>query len=82
MHVRGSKEEGAITTSFDMRVLTGIDRYSLVKLALKHLNINTKEALQLEQYCDELLCKHHEYIREYGKDIPEVTDFNIKEGVN
>ncbi len=82
LHVRGYKEEGAITTSFDMRVLNGIDRYSLVKLALKHLNINTKEALQLEQYCDELLCKHHEYIREYGKDIPEVTDFNIKEGVN
>ena len=43
LHVRGYNEEGAITTSFDMRVLNGIDRYSLVSLALKHLNINTKE---------------------------------------
>lgn len=81
LHVRGYNEEGAITTSFDMRVLNGIDRYSLVSLALKHLNINTKESDDLKKYCDLMLNKHYEYIRKYGKDMPEVSEFNLdKEG--
>ena len=81
LHVRGYNEEGAITTSFDMRVLNGIDRYSLVSLALRHLNINTKESDDLKKYCDLMLNKHYEYIRKYGKDMPEVSEFNLdKEG--
>lgn len=83
LHVRGYMEEGAITTSFDMRVLNGIDRFSLVKLALKHLNINSNETEELKKYCDSMLAKHHDYIREYGRDIPEVTEFVFeKEGVD
>ncbi len=81
LHVRGYNEEGAITTSFDMRVLNGIDRYSLVSLALRHLNINIKESDDLKKYCDLMLNKHYEYIRKYGKDMPEVSEFNLdKEG--
>ena len=30
LHVRGYKEEGTITTPFDMRVLNDIDRFDLV----------------------------------------------------
>ena len=30
IHVRGSKEEGTITTPFDMTVLTDLDRFHLV----------------------------------------------------
>lgn len=75
LHVRGYQEEGAITTAFDMRVLNEIDRYHLVLLALKHLNLNTLEANKLEEYCTLMLDKHKKYIREYGVDMPEVIDF-------
>ena len=81
LHVRGYVEEGAITTSFDMRVLNGIDRFSLVILALKHLNLNTKESYELENYCTNMLNKHKKYIVEYGEDLPEVVNFFDEKGV-
>ena len=80
LHVRGYIEEGAITTPFDMRVLNGIDRYSLVLLALKHWNQESEEVRNLQLYCHEMLTKHHSYIREYGIDMPEVTEFSLKKG--
>ena len=80
LHVRGYIEEGAITTSFDMRVLNKIDRYNLILLALKHLNLDTLEAKKLEGYCKSMLIKHKEYIVEHGLDIPEVVDYKFKKG--
>ena len=77
LHVRGYIEEGAITTPFDMRVLNKIDRYNLVKLALKHLKINSIEAIKLNDYCDIMLAKHKKYIKEYGIDMPEVKEFEF-----
>ena len=77
LHVRGYIEEGAITTSFDMRVLNKIDRYNLVKLAIKHLKINSIEAIKLNDYCDIMLAKHKKYIKEYGVDMPEVVNFEF-----
>ena len=75
LHVRGYNEEGAITTPFDMRVLNGIDRYSLILLTLKNLNISSPEAEKLSEYCHLMLEKHHKFIKEYGYDMPEVTEF-------
>lgn len=77
LHVRGYIEEGAITTAFDMRVLNKIDRYNLVKLAIKHLKLNSIEAIKLNDYCDIMLAKHKKYIKEYGIDMPEITDFDF-----
>ena len=77
LHVRGYIEEGAITTSFDMRVLNKIDRYNLVKLAIKHLKLNSIEAIKLNDYCDIMLAKHKKYIKEYGIDMEEVTNFKF-----
>lgn len=77
LHVRGYIEEGAITTSFDMRVLNKIDRYSLVKLAIKHLKLNSIEVIKLNDYCDIMLAKHKKYIKENGIDMKEVTEFNF-----
>lgn len=77
LHVRGYNEEGAITTSFDMRVLNGIDRFNLCLLALKHLSINESEKEELKKYCLETLKKHKEYIKEYGVDLEEITNFTF-----
>ena len=77
LHVRGYMEEGAITTSFDMRVLNKIDRYNLVKLAIKHLKTNSIDAIKLNDYCDIMLAKHKKYIKENGVDMKEVTDFEF-----
>ncbi len=80
LHVCGYKEEGAITTPFDMRVLNEIDRYHLILKALKYLNIPELETHNLIEYCYNMLSKHHQYIREYGVDMPEVETFiNKKE---
>ncbi len=83
LHVRGYNEEGAITTSFDMRVLNKIDRFNLVLLALKHLNIHNENTIKLEIYCKEVLKKHYAYIRENGVDMKLITDYVFKKkGVN
>lgn len=72
IHVRGYAEEGTITTPFDMRVQNRIDRYHLVLDILKYTGKPNK---RLEDYCNEMLDKHYTYIRENGKDIPEVREW-------
>ena len=75
LHVHGYKEEGTITTPFDMRVQNEIDRYHLVLNAIKYLKINEDEYNKISEYCNEKLNKHYKYIRRYGKDMPEVDKF-------
>ena len=72
IHVHGYKEEGTITTPFDMRVKNGIDRYHLVLNALKYLKIDDKDKKDIINYCEKQLEKHDRYIRRYGKDMPDV----------
>ena len=79
LHVRGYKEEGAITTPFDMRVLNGIDRYSLVLMALKYSDYDDKNARKLQEYAREMLDKHVKYIKQNGIDMPEITEFTLSE---
>ena len=73
--VHGYLEEGTITTAFDMRVQNHIDRFSLVKEALKHLPQLGNKAGHLTQQMNDLLVKHKNYIAEYGQDIPEVLEW-------
>ncbi len=73
--VHGYIEEGTITTAFDMRVQNHIDRFSLVKEALKHLPQLGNKASHLNQQMNDLLVKHKNYIAEYGQDIPEVSEW-------
>lgn len=82
LHVRGYIEEGAITTSFDMRVLNGIDRFSLVLSVLKYLDFDDENTIKLGEYARGMLDKHVKYIKEYGIDIKEVREFTLKkEGI-
>ena len=77
IHVHGYKEEGTITTPFDMRVQNQLDRYHLVLSALKHLNLGNK-ASNLQEWCKEKLIEHKEYIREYGVDMEEITNWTFE----
>ncbi len=76
IHVRGYNEEGTITTPFDMRVQNKIDRYNLVLDVLKYSKKNNKK---LETYCNEMLDKHKSFIKEHGKEMPEVANWKWKE---
>ncbi|MCI5533734.1 MAG: phosphoketolase family protein [Firmicutes bacterium] len=77
--VHGYLEEGTITTAFDMRVQNHIDRFSLVKEALKHLPQLGNKAGHLTQQMNDLLVKHKNYIAEYGQDIPEVLEWEWRQ---
>lgn len=69
--IHGYRENGAVTTPFDMRVLNELDRFSLAKDAARM--VYGFEAQDFEAEMDKLLGKHHDYIREHGEDMPEVT---------
>lgn len=72
IHVRGYKEEGTITTPFDMAVLNDLDRFHLAMDALVRLpHLGTRgEAVQRE--LGARLAAHREYIRAHGEDMPEI----------
>ena len=72
--VKGYQEEGSITTPFDMRVLNEIDRFNICLEVLKIINENYNK-FDITSYCIKELIKHKEYIREYGKDLPEVENW-------
>ncbi|MDB4987308.1 MAG: Xylulose-5-phosphate phosphoketolase, partial [Myxococcaceae bacterium] len=73
-HVRGFNEEGTTTTPFDMVVVNGMSRYHLVKEALRRVSEHAGKPRgeALSQYCDAMLDKHHDYVREHFEDMPEV----------
>ena len=62
-----------------MRVQNHIDRFSLVKEALKQLPQLGDIAGHLNQEMNDLLVKHKNYIAEYGQDLPEVTEWKWHE---
>jgi len=80
LHVRGYIEEGTITTPFDMRVLNKMDRYNLVMLAMKHIDIKEKETII--NYCEAMLVKHKAYIKEHGNDLDKIENWTFEGGEN
>ena len=75
MHVRGYREEGTITTPFDVRVQNDIDRFHLVQEALKFLLQLGNRGAYLYQKMSDKLVEHKQYIAEYGQDLPEVANW-------
>ena len=82
LHVHGYNEEGTITTRFDMCVQNGIDRYHLVLAALKRLPSLGNRGAMLNQLCKDKLVMHKQYIYEYGKDMPEIQNWQWKDTDN
>ena len=75
IHVHGYKEEGTITTPFDMRVQNELDRFHLVMDALKYLDILGDRRASLNEWCRGKLVEHRDYIRNYGEDMPIVKNW-------
>ena len=75
LHVRGYKEEGTITTPFDMRVQNDIDRFHLVMDTVARLpQLGNRGAFLVQEMQDKLV-EHRQYIAQYGLDLPEVRNW-------
>ncbi|HEY0757336.1 MAG TPA: phosphoketolase family protein [Ktedonobacteraceae bacterium] len=74
-HVRGFNEEGTTTTPFDMVVLNGVSRYHLCQSAMHYAPRVQALTPPLIQICNDLLARHHTYVREHLEDMPEVRDW-------
>ncbi|MGY5484100.1 phosphoketolase family protein [Paenibacillus sp. ALE2] len=74
LHVHGYRENGDITTPFDMRVLNQMDRFDLVKEAVLSLP-NAGKYANIADEMDAIVKKHHQFIREEGIDLPEVENW-------
>jgi len=79
LHVRGYKEEGTITTAFDMTVRNDMDRFHLVKDVIKWAELTSPEARTLDDLMEEKLLQHTNYIVENGVDMPEVLNWSWPE---
>lgn len=75
IHVRGYKEEGTITTAFDMTVQNDMDRFHLVIDVITRLGLDSNEAIALEELMQTKLIAHRDYIRIHGVDMPEVSEW-------
>ncbi len=75
LHVRGYKEEGTITTSFDMTVLNDLDRFHLVQDAICRTGLLENRGAALYAMMTSKLSEHKRYIHQNGIDLPEIRNW-------
>ncbi len=78
IHVRGFIEEGTTTTPFDMTVLNELDRYHLALEAIDRVPGLAEKVPDVIDALKGKLIKHHDYVRRYGEDMPEISDWRWK----
>jgi len=76
LRICGYQEEGTITTPFDMRVQNKLDRFHLVIDALNLLPEWRSKENGLSHLMQSKLQIHHDYIRQTGRDMPEITNWH------
>jgi xylulose-5-phosphate/fructose-6-phosphate phosphoketolase len=76
IHVRGYKEEGTITTPFDMTVLNDMDRFHLVMDTINRVPQIGSRGDHLKQQLQDKLVEHRLYIDKHGEDMPEIRNWS------
>jgi xylulose-5-phosphate/fructose-6-phosphate phosphoketolase len=75
LHVRGYKEEGTVTTPFDMAMRNDIDRFHLVIDVIdREPGLGQRAAGLRQQLVDDRVLANA-YAREHGEDAPEIRDW-------
>ncbi len=75
LHVRGYKEEGTVTTPFDMCVLNDCDRFHLAIDVLHRVDRLRNISAHTRQRFQDKLTDHKNYIYKHGEDMPEIKDW-------
>jgi xylulose-5-phosphate/fructose-6-phosphate phosphoketolase len=75
LHVRGYKEEGTVTTPFDMVVRNDMDRFHLVMDVIDRVPGLAVRAADVRQHMVDARTRHELYTREFGEDLPEVRNW-------
>ena len=75
IHVRGYKEEGSVTTPFDMAVANDLDRFHLVADVAERVPKLAAAAASTKQWLRDKLAEHERTIVATGEDLPEVRDW-------
>lgn len=75
LHVKGYKEEGTITTPFDIRVQNNLDRFNLVQDVVDRVANLGAKGDYLKQMMKDKLIQHKHFINIHGKDMPEIVNW-------
>ena len=78
LHVHGYREEGTVTTAFDMAVLNEPDRLHLVLDVLDRVPSLGNKGAYLKQLIKDKLVEHKCYITHHGEDMPEIREWEWK----
>ena len=83
IHVRGYKEEGTITTPFDMAVLNDLDRFHLVMDTVDRLPQTGAKGIYLKQQLKDKLIEHKQHTSDKnGQDLPEIRNWEWSASFN
>src|SRR2546430_6898724 len=74
-HVRGYKEEGTVTTPFDMVMRNDLDRFHLVMDVIDRVPGLGPRAAEVRQHMVDERLRHRQHTRERGEDAPDVRDW-------
>jgi xylulose-5-phosphate/fructose-6-phosphate phosphoketolase len=75
LHVRGYKEEGTVTTPFDMVMRNDLDRYHLAIDVIDRVPGLGSNAAALRQDLVDARLRARAYAREHGEDPPEIREW-------